>query len=282
MKKILLTGSTSFLGSKFIELYKDKYKILGIAKHDNEHPADLLNLETIKKIYVDFQPDVIIHIAAVVDQDANKVKIPNIKSTENIVAVAKINNTPIIFSSSESVYGGKEQTGKYIETDSIKPRSAYGETKAESEKIIITSGLPYLFTRCHRYVGINKNYHKPKQFPDTLKALMELQEVHLDNHRLFKPCLINHIAQIYCHYIEQDLGKNIIINLGVEKATTYYNFITDIAKELGLDETVIKPDGEETTWPNDSTLSLQRLKELGYPSLSYEKLLSTIKADWKK
>jgi dTDP-4-dehydrorhamnose reductase len=136
MKKILLTGSTSFLGSKFIEIYKEQFNILGVAKSEKNHPVDMLDVEALKRVYLDFQPDVIIHTAAVVDQDANKVKIPNIKGTENVVTVAKINNTPLIFTSSESVYGGKEQTGEYVETDPYNPRSAYGETKVESEKTI--------------------------------------------------------------------------------------------------------------------------------------------------
>jgi len=280
MKKIFLTGSTSFLGSKFIELYKNRYTILGIAKGDANYPVNILDIEALKKLYIEFQPDVIIHTAAVVDKDANKVRIPNIKGTENIVAIAQINTTPIIFSSSESVYGGKEQTGEYIETDPYKPRSAYGETKVESEKIIMASGLPYLFTRCHRYVGINNNYHKPKQFSDTIKALVNKQEVHLDSHRLFRPCLINHIAEIYVYYLKHDLGKNIIMNLGVDKAITYYDFMKDVVKELGLNQDLIKPDGEETGWPENSTLSIEKMRELGYPILTYTYLLEVLKRDW--
>ncbi|MEI7990624.1 MAG: sugar nucleotide-binding protein [Chloroflexota bacterium] len=209
MKKILLTGSTSFLGSKFIEIYKDSYDILGISKSDPTNPIDLLDLKSLKSTVETFTPDVIIHAAAIVDQDAEKVRIPNIQSTKNIVEVAKINNTPIIFSSSESVYGGKENEGNYVETDRYKPRSVYGETKVESEKIIIESGLNHLITRAHRYVGINNNYHKPKQFPDTIKKLIAGECVILDDRKQFRPCLINNIADVYVHYIEKDLDKNL-------------------------------------------------------------------------
>lgn len=280
--KILVTGSTGFLGSKFIELYKNQYDILGIAKSDPAHPVDILDLHALKKLYETFQPDVIIHTAAVVDQNANanKVKGPNIKGTENLVTIAQKNKTPIIFSSSESVYGGKEHTGEYIETDAYQPRSAYGETKVESEKIIMAAGIPYLLTRGHRYVGINKNFHKPKQFPDTLTALVNNQEVHLDSHRLFKPCLINHIAEVYIHYVKHNLKKSVIINLGVDKATTYFNFINDVAKKLNLNQELIKPDGEETTWPENSTLSIDKMKKLGYPVLTYSHLLETLRKDW--
>ena len=126
MKKIFLTGSTSFLGSKFIEMYGDKYEIFGTAKHDPKNPIDLLDFEKLKNAFLDFKPDFVIHTSAIVDQDAEKVKIPNIKSTENIVTLAKVNQTPIIFPSSESIYGGKETTGDYVENDKYKPWGVVG------------------------------------------------------------------------------------------------------------------------------------------------------------
>jgi dTDP-4-dehydrorhamnose reductase len=280
VKKILLTGSTSFLGSKFIELYKDAYDILGISKSDPTNPIDLLDLKSLKSAVETFSPDVIIHTAAIVDQDAEKVRIPNIQSTKNIVEVAKINNNPIIFSSSESVYGGKENEGNYSESDSYKPRSIYGETKVESEKIIIESGLNFLITRAHRYVGINNNYHKPKQFPDTLKKLIAGEKVILDDHKLFRPCLINNIAYIYAHYIENDLNKKIIFNLGVDKTTTYFDFIVDVARSLDLDSKLIEAGGNELTWPENSSLSINKLKSSKYPSVSYSDLLGVIRQDY--
>lgn len=281
MKKILLTGSTSFLGSKFIELYKDAYIILGISKNDPQHPVDLLNLESLKSLVLEFAPDVIIHTAAIVDQDAEKVRIPNIQTTKNIVEVAKISGTPIIFSSSESVYGGRETEGNYVETDSYQPRSVYGETKVESEKIIITSGLNYLITRAHRYVGINQNYHKPKQFPDTLKKLIAGQNVVLDDQKLFRPCLINNIADVFAHYIENDTDRKLLLNLGVDRSTTYFALLIDVAKKLGLDIQLIHPGGNEATWPQNSTLSVAKLNASGYPTLSYEAVLSVIKQDYR-
>ncbi len=281
MKKILLTGSTSFLGSKFIELYKDAYTILGISKTDPQHPVDLLNLKSLKSLVLEFAPDVIIHTAAIVDQDAEKVRMSNIQTTKNIVEVAKISETPIIFSSSESVYGGKETEGNYVETDFYQPRSVYGETKVESEKIIINSGLNYLITRAHRYVGINQNYHKPKQFPDTLKKLIAGQSVVLDDQKLFRPCLINNIADVFAHYIENDADRKLLLNLGVDRSTTYFALLIDVAKKLDLDIQLIQPGGNETTWPQNSTLSVAKLNGSGYPTLSYEAVLSVIKQDYR-
>lgn len=278
--KILVTGSTSFLGSKFIQLYENNYLILGISKHDATNPVDILSKEKLTKIFNDFKPEVLIHTAALVDSNDPNLKESNIKGTVNLIDLAKQTNIPIVFTSSESVYGGKEESGNYVETDLIKPRSAYAETKAECEALIQSSGLNYLIIRAHRFVGINNSYNKPKQFPDALKMLTNGLEIHLDSHKLFKPCLINHISQIFAHYIEHDTDKKILINVGVDKVTNYFDFMKDVANTLGLNSELIKPDGEETGWPVNSTLSLEKMESLGYPMLSYIDLLTTLRTDW--
>jgi dTDP-4-dehydrorhamnose reductase len=280
VKRILVTGATSFLGSKFIEMFSGIYEIRGISKNDPHYPVDLLDKNAVLRVYEEYNPDVIVHTAAIVDQDANRVKVPNILSTKNLVEVAKAKNTPIIFSSSESVYGGKEKTGEYVEDDPYKPRSAYGETKVESEKIIINSGLNYLFTRCHRYVGFNKHYTKPKQFPDTMRALISGNQVALDDHKLFKPCLINHISEVYRYYIDNEMDKKIILNLGVDEPVTYFQLIKDVAATLELNSELVLPGGNEASWPENSTLSVEKLKNSTFPQLDYAELLSTLKSDY--
>ena len=96
--------------------------------------------------------------------------------------------------------------------------NAVDESKALSEQIIMNSGLPYLIIRGHRFVGINKTYSKPKQFPDALKALFAGQEIHLDSKKLFKPTFINNICGIFAHYIEHDATEQIMLNIGIDKA----------------------------------------------------------------
>lgn len=281
-RRILLSGSTSFLGSKFVQEYKNKHQILGFSLTDVSNPIDLLDTKALQVVYDTFKPDIIVHLAAVVDNDASKVKEPNIKGTKNLVEIAKAKNTPIVYMSSESVYGGKENIGNYAETDEYKPRSVYGETKVESEKLIRSSGLNYMMLRGHRFVGINSMHSKPKQFSDTLKSLINGQSVHLDPIKLFKPCLINHLCHIIDCYVENDMNKKIIMNVGVDYAITYYDFIVDVVNELDLDSRLVLNDGEEKGWPANSTLSLDLLNSSIYPKITYRELLEILKNDWVK
>ncbi|KKR51388.1 MAG: hypothetical protein UT84_C0001G0073 [Candidatus Curtissbacteria bacterium GW2011_GWA1_40_16] len=278
--RIFLSGSTSFLGSKFLALYSDSFEIFAFSKNDPETQLDLLDFEKLKKEYLNYKPDVIIHLAADINYNSENSKNINIEMSKNIISVAQLTNTPIVFMSSESVYGGKENEGDYKEEDPYKARSPYAQSKVEVEKLIINSGLNYLILRGHRLVGINKNYKKQKQFPDTLKSLINHKAVHLDPNKLFNPTLINHVCTVFVHYIEKDLGKKIILNIGVDEVKTYFDFIFDVAKILNLDTSLIKHDGEEKGWSANSTLNLNKIHELKYPTLTYSDLLKIIAEDY--
>ena len=56
--------------------------------------------------------------------------------------------------------------------------------------------------------------------------------------------------------------------------------MVDVARALGLDSKLIVSGGNELTWPENSTLSIDRLKSTNYPSVSYNELLETIRQDY--
>ncbi len=280
-KRIFLTGSTSYLGTKFAELYDNDYEIFGVSRSDPNHSVDLQDAAALKNAFTSFKPDFVVHLAADLGRDAansSEIIQTNPAITKTLVELALTNNTPFIFTSSEAVYGGKPD-GNYVETDEYQPRSPYGASKVVSEKIIMESGLPYLITRGHRYVGINKHFDKPKQFPETLNKLIAGEEVHVDSQKIFTPMFLNNGCDILNHYMTHDSDKQLVLNIGVDKPTTYYNFVVDVGRALGLSSDLVKSDGEEAGWPANSSLSMQRLHELNYPSVSYEEMLDIIKKE---
>ncbi len=282
MKKILLTGGSSYLGSKFIELYGNDYDILGLSRASSTNPVDMLDFEKVKQTFRDFKPDYIIHTAADIGRDestAQTITHTNPAITKNLVELARESNIPFIFTSTEAVYGGKEDGG-YKETDKRIPRSPYGESKVLSEDIVMHSGLPNLIIRGHRFVGINKNYRRKKQFPDAIKALTGGQKIHCDSIKLFRPTLINNICATFNYYIANDSDKQILLNLGVDKVTTWYNFMQDVANTIGLDKNLVVSDGKEAGWPSNSALDVSKVISSGYPYASYDDALIQIKKDY--
>lgn len=128
--KILLTGHTGFIGSSFMDDYKDEYDILGISMSK----TDYRTLELAKF-------DCVLHTSALVhdknETDPVKYFKINVDQTISLARHAKEKGVKhFIFISSSSVYGVSD---KEIENCAIKenaicqPDSAYGESKLQAE-----------------------------------------------------------------------------------------------------------------------------------------------------
>lgn len=280
MKRIILTGASSFTGTKFIELYGSKYEIISISRENKTNPIDLNDHEKLAELFDSAHPDVVVHLAATIGREEMKADVFSVDTatTKSLVDLAKIHHVPFVYNSSEIVYDGRPN-GMYEETDDYHQRSDYGRAKAINEKYLKSSGLPYLITRGHRYIGYpSKDFdrNRSKKFSITMKDLIDGKDVHLDAKRSTNLPLIDDICDVIDHYIEHDLSKQIVLNVGMEKITTYYDLWCDIARAAGIDTALIHDDGDEPKWLPNNTLSTQKLRNLGYPRRSYEDIIETI------
>ncbi|MCT7630671.1 NAD-dependent epimerase/dehydratase family protein [Aliarcobacter butzleri] len=129
MNKILLTGSSGYVGSNFLSQYKNKYSF---------EKFSLVNqkLENIKFESI----DAILHCAALVHQ---KVKYPykkyhniNVDYPVKLAMLAKQNGVKqFVFISTIAVYG--ENKEKLDENTICNPISSYGKSKLEAEKELL-------------------------------------------------------------------------------------------------------------------------------------------------
>ncbi|MFV0577590.1 MAG: NAD-dependent epimerase/dehydratase family protein [Fusobacterium ulcerans] len=134
-KTLMITGASGFIGTNFIERYKDKYNIV---------PVDLLK---IKPEEIEFKDvDTVLHLAALVHQmngaPREKYFEVNTELTKKIAEVAKKNKVKhFVFYSTVKVYGydGDLYNHNFIlnEYSPCNPTNdPYGESKWEAEKIL--------------------------------------------------------------------------------------------------------------------------------------------------
>ena len=135
MKKMLITGTTGFLGSRIAEYYKDKYEILA----PTHSQMDITNEENVLRYFKDFIPDIVIHCAAMADvgtcekEQEYSWKV-NVIGTENIAKAAKEISAKCICCSSDQVYCGIVEDEPNTENRAINPTNVYGKEKAYAEK----------------------------------------------------------------------------------------------------------------------------------------------------
>lgn len=183
-KKILLTGGCGFIGNNFTKslLQEDIKDLLVIDKisycsSSNYHIKNNIKLYTldindslIKNIILNYNPDIIIHMAAESHVDLS-ISNPdlfcksNVNGTVNLLNTAiKLNNLELFhYISTDEVYGDIEKFVSSTEKDILKPSSPYSASKASGEFFVQsysrTYNIPYLITR-------SSNNYGPYQYPD--------------------------------------------------------------------------------------------------------------------
>ena len=168
MKKILITGATGFLGSRLVEKMStiDGLKILATGRtFKNQNIIKKSNLEYILGDLEDNKfietiingIDAIIHTAALSSQMGNPKDFhrTNIEVTKQLLKVAIAKRVKkFIFISSPSVYFRFKHQLELKESDPLpKPINPYSYSKREAEKLVQSSGIPYIILRPRALIG---------------------------------------------------------------------------------------------------------------------------------
>lgn len=198
-KTIIITGGAGFIGSHVVRLFVKKYpdyKIINLDKLTyagnlenlsdiDKLPnyqfvkADITDSEAIRKIFAEYKPDGIIHLAAESHVDrsiANPMEFINTNIIGTVVLLnaareiwgENLNGKRFYHISTDEVYGSLGETGHFVETTSYDPRSPYSSSKASSDHIVRayfhTYKLPVVVSNCSNNYGAN-------QFPEKLLPL---------------------------------------------------------------------------------------------------------------
>jgi GlcNAc-P-P-Und epimerase len=145
MEKILVTGGSGFIGINLVNQLKSHYNILNIDKfppadstlNSYWRKIDILDYENLERELLDFDPEFIVHLAAVTDLNGTDSLYysANVEGTQNIIRAANRlkNLRKIIFTSSMYVCRPGFIPKAY---DDYKPHTTYGESKVKGELLV--------------------------------------------------------------------------------------------------------------------------------------------------
>ena len=149
--RVLITGSNGLLGQKLVDafLLDNQVEFLATARGENRHPQtetpyasmDITNPEQMDAVIDTFNPDVIIHTAAMTQVDDCEFEKEscvalNIESVEYLAKKSKRAGFRLVHLSTDFIFDGTKKM--YQEDDEPNPLSYYGWSKLEAEKRVLS------------------------------------------------------------------------------------------------------------------------------------------------
>jgi len=156
--KILITGINGQVGHALMRELND-HELIGLSRQD----YDLTNLDQIKQVIDQHQPELIINPAAYTKVDQAEVE-PELAFQINrdapkvMAEKAREYHIPLIHFSTDYVFDGEKKEA-YVENDPTHPLGVYGQSKCAGEEAIQeVGGLIYIFRTSWVYSNVGHNF----------------------------------------------------------------------------------------------------------------------------
>jgi len=287
MKKILATGAVGLVGSRFTEMFRDKYEVANI---DIVSGVDITDLSSVEKFISQNESDTLIHLAAFTDTnkaweekgntDGLCYKV-NVIGTKNLTEVCKANHIHLIHVSTDYVFDGTKTT-PYIESDATAPLEWYGETKAIAEQVVIDSGVAHTIVRiAYPY---RANFDAKPDLIKKIRAGLESGKLYPQfTDTIITPTFIDDIATAFDKIIE--LQPTGIFHVTGTSSLSPFELAQKVAVAYGFDKNIVKA-GSLTEYLKSASRPFARTvamastkaqKELGLTFASIDEGIAAIK-----
>lgn len=270
---VLITGGSGLLAVNWALALRDTCAVtLGI--HDRVVSlkgvqTHKINLNSVDDLLRDFelnQIHIVVHAAGMTSVELCEAKPQlarhiNVQLALNVARACAKLGLPLIHISTDHLFAG---TKALVQEDCpVAPLNVYGLTKAEAEQHVLQAHLQALVIRTN-FFGWGPSYRH--SFSDViLEALRLGKEVTLFKDVLYTPILIKTLA-FAAHALVDKRASGIFHVVGDER-TSKYEFGCKVAKEFGLDSSLIKPgyladQARLVSRPYDMSLSNQKTCKL--------------------
>jgi len=262
---VLVIGGSGFIGSTVVKSLAAKnieavcYDLIHTDSNGDKNNwirADILELQSIERIFFEYNIDSIIHLVGLpaVDQCAKNPHFSfllNVMSVQHALEAMRMADIPkIVFASSASVYG--TTSGKQIvESDVPKPTTVYGWHKLLAENAIRTYsdayGIKSVILRLFNVYGGNPKLGKEvisifinralKNEPLLVKGPEKFRDfIHMED-----------VAEVFTKALTSPAADNMTVNIGTGKKTTLKQVASIVNAYFPTSKTIVEPAQDDGT-----------------------------------
>jgi dTDP-4-dehydrorhamnose reductase len=284
MKKVFITGGSGLLGQYLNLALSKSCKILTTYNNNSGNcieylnkRIDIRNEDELNKIFEEFQPELVIHAAAItnpVPKENHTTKYyfdTNVSATKNIAELSSKHNSKLIYISTDLVYAGYR--GSFLKEDAkLIPASLYAETKLVGESKVKESTDNYLILRTTLLYGFGLN-HSQCHFHFIYNELKNNRQVKLFTDQFRTPISLNDASRIISELATMDIKHETFNVGGCERVSRYEmaemlcsiaNFNKNLLLKIRIDDIPNFPKVE------DVSLNTDKLQSLGLCTKSIE------------
>ena len=263
MKRILVTGSASFVGARVMEAWRDRYALI-------TYPRGWLRQadeDAVRASVMEARPDAILHLAAISDlgtceRNPEAAWRANVSLVEWMCRAARDCGARIVAFSSDQVYNGRGDSGPFREED-VKAASVYARTKLEAEGRGLDILPEAVFLRATWMYDLPLFRHANRG-----NLLVELLRAATRNEPTARA--VNEMRGItYVRQVVENLEQAMALpggayNYGSENALNMYDTACDFLRALGLENRIpeVLIRDEDTTRP-DLRMDCSKLRRHG-------------------
>ena len=284
MSRILITGAFGQLGTSLRNILSDQSilaagRMIPMKEKNGCALLDITELNQVRETITLFQPDVIVHLAAMTDvdgceRDPEMAFDVNVRGTENLLDNF---NGRFIYISTDYVFDGSD--GPYAEKDEVNPLRVYGRTKFYGEDLVQKSDANWVILRSN--VVFSFNERTKASFMDwVVDSLKNRQSITVVDDQWNNPTWTVDLARIISRIIDHEIQG--LYHYGGRDLLNRFAFAEMIAETFKLDRTLIEPIdtaslNQLAKRPLKSGLCTEKIEiDLSVEALSLRKALNEI------
>jgi len=249
MQKIIGTGLSGLVGSRIVELLKDRFEFVDFSLDTG---VNLLDQQSLADAFEKNKDAVaVLHMAAFTDTNAawdqkgDKTGICyqlNVEGTRSILNLAQKYNQYLLYISTDFIFDGTKAT-PYLETDTPNPIEWYGETKYLGEKVITDSGYTNYNISRITYPYRAKFEKKDDIIRKVLAKLQNNEPVKMFSDQICTYTFIDDIANSLGYFFENKTAG--IYHLVGSSSHSPYEMCLEIAKAFDLNKDLVSASSLE-------------------------------------
>lgn len=249
-KKVLMTGASGLVGSRFFDLFKNKLNIKTIGRRNSDQIINLTSEKDVIKAVEESDADYVINFAAYTKVDLaekekgdkkGEVYIINVLLPTWLAKACKASNKILFHISTDYVFSGNKKDAPYTEDDKANPvNSWYAVTKYEAEIAVLQAAVKSSVIRIsYPFSGL---YQGKMDIARFVVDKLQKNETYLGiTDQKIKPASVDDIAEGLALLLKKNSqGIYHIAGSYSDQYITPYQFASDIANVLGLNSSLIK------------------------------------------